>query len=59
MILLSTLIVIVIKHLICDINYNWFLNLNMINGKLWTGAGSDLLILMLENLNWFCLTGCY
>ena len=24
---------------------------------LWTGAGSGLLISMLEKLNWFCLTG--
>ena len=23
----------------------------------WTGAGSGLLISMLEKLNWFCLTG--
>ena len=42
MIQLPTLIVIVIRHLICDINYNWLLNLNLINETLWTGSGSDL-----------------
>ena len=47
----------VIRHLICGSNYNWFLNLNLICGALWTGAGSGLLISMLEKLNWFHLTG--
>ena len=42
MILLST--VSVIRHLICDNNYNWFLNLNLIYATLWTGTGSGLLI---------------
>ena len=54
MILLS--IVSVIRHLICDSNLNWLLNFNLICETLWTGAKSDLLILMLEKLNWFCLT---
>ena len=55
MILLSILCV--IRHLICDNNWNWLLNLNLIYETLWTGTGSGLLISMLEKLNWFCLTG--
>ena len=47
MILPSTLRV--IKH--------WLLNLNLIYEALSTGAESDLLISMLENLSWFHLTG--
>ena len=31
------------------------LNLNLIYEKLWTGAGSDSLISMLERFNWFHL----
>ena len=54
MILLSTLCV--IRHLICGNNYNWLLNFNMIYKTLYPGAGSGLLISMLEKLNWFCLT---
>ena len=49
MILLSTLNV--IRHLICGSNYNWLLNLNLTYETLWTGAGSGLLISMLEKLN--------
>ena len=48
-ILLSTLNV--IRHLICDNNQNWHLNLNHIYKTLWTGAGSGLLISILEKLN--------
>ena len=55
MILLSILSV--IRHLICGNNLNWFMNLNLIYGTLWTGAGSGLLISVLEKLNWFRLTG--
>ena len=51
MILLSILGV--IRHLICDNNLNWLLNLNLIYETLWTGAGSGLLILMLENSTGF------
>ena len=54
MILLSSQIV--IRHLICGTNYNWLLNLIWLK-RHWTGAGSGLLILMLEKLNLFCLTG--
>ena len=54
MILLSILSV--IRHLICGNNLNWLLNLNLIYETLWTGAGSGLLISMLERLNWFHLT---
>ena len=36
---------------------NWLLNSNLIYETLWTGAGSDLLISLLEKLNWFRLTG--
>ena len=53
MILLSILRV--IWHLICGKNYNCLLNLNLIFKTLWTGAGSDLLISMLEKFSWFCL----
>ena len=53
MILLSVLSV--IRHLICDCNLNWLLNLNLICETLWTGAKSDLLISMLGKFNWFCL----
>ena len=61
-ILLSMLIVLlsilsVIKHLICGINWNWLLNLNLIFKTLQTGERSGLLISMLGKLNWFCLTG--
>ena len=54
MILLS--ITSVINHLICGINLNWLLNLNLIYETLWTWARSGLLISMLGKLNWFCLT---
>ena len=53
MILLSTLNV--IRHLICGNNQNWLLNLNLTYKTLWTGAGSGLLISMLEKLNLFRL----
>ena len=61
-ILLSMLMILpsslnVIRHLICGNNHNWYLNLNLIYEMLWTGAGSSLLILMLEKLNWFHFTG--
>ena len=61
-ILLSTLMILlsilsVIRHLIFGSNLNWLLNLNLICETLWTGVRSDLLTLMLEKLNWFCLTG--
>ena len=49
MILLSTLNI--IRHLICGNNENWLLNLNLTYETLWTGAGSGLLISMLEKLN--------
>ena len=55
MIILSILSV--IKHLICGNNLNWLLNLNLIYEMLWTGVRSGLLISMLGNFNWFCLTG--
>ena len=35
----------------------WLLNLNLIYKTIWSGAGSDLLISMLEKLSWFLLTG--
>ena len=55
MILLSILSV--IRHLICDNNLNWLLNLNLIYETLWTGVRSGLLISMLGKLSWFRLTG--
>ena len=61
-ILLSMLIILlsttsVIKHLICGNNQDWLLNFNLIYETLWTGTGSNLLISLLEKLNWFRLTG--
>ena len=47
----------VIGQLICGNNQNWLLKLILIYETLWTGAGSDLLILMLEKLIGFHLTG--
>ena len=52
MILLFTLGV--IRNVICG--KNLLLNLNLIYGTLWTGAGNGLLISMLQKLNWFHLT---
>ena len=46
-----------IRHLTCGNNLNWLWNLNLIYETLWTGARSDLLISVLEKLNWFRLTG--
>ena len=49
MILLS--IVSVIMYLICGNNLKWLLNVNLIYKTLWIGAGSGLLVLMLEKLS--------
>ena len=49
MILLSILSV--IRHLICGSNLNWFLNLNLIYEKLWTGVRSGFLISMLVSFD--------
>ena len=53
MILLSILSV--IKHLICDNDLNWLLNLNLIYKTLLTGVRSALLISILRKHSWFCL----
>ena len=56
MILLSTLSL--VGHMICGNNERWLLNLNLTYEiLLWNGAGSDMLISMLEKVNLFCLTG--
>ena len=55
MILLSILSV--IRHLICDSNFNWLLILNLIYETRWTEARSGLLISMLAKRNWSHLTG--
>ena len=39
------------RHLICDNNLNWLLNLNLIYETQWTEARSGLLISMLRKLN--------
>ena len=60
MILLSILNV--SRHVICWNNLSWLLNLNLIYDTVWAGTGSSLLILVLQKLNWFRLTGqhwCY
>ena len=46
----------VIRHLVCDNNLNWLLNLNLIYETLLAGAKNSLLILMLGKLSWFHLT---
>ena len=51
MMLLSTIYLYVIRHLICGNNYNWLLNLNLTYETLLSGAGSSLLISILEKLN--------
>ena len=53
MILLSALSL--TRNLIGGNNYSWLLNLNLIFKALWTEAGSDLLIAMLEKPI-FCVT---
>ena len=62
-ILLSKLMILlciisVIRHLICDnrsdrICRSWLAKLNLICETLWNEVGSDLLISLLEELNWF------
>ena len=46
-----------IRHQIYGNNKSWLLNLNLIYETLWTGAGSGLLISILEKLSLFRLTG--
>ena len=46
----------VIRHLICNNNLNWLLNVNLIYETLCIGVRSGLLILMLGKLSWFRLT---
>ena len=48
MILSVILLYIAIRHPICGNHKNWFLNLNLIYERQWTGAGSGLLISMPE-----------
>ena len=47
----------VIRHLICGINLNWLLNLNLIYETLWTEVRSGFLISILGKLSWFGFTG--
>ena len=54
-------IISVIRHLICGnrsdrICRSWLAKLNLICQTLWNGAVSDLLISLLEELNWFRFT---
>ena len=44
------------NSLICDNNKSWLLNLNMTYKTLQIGAGSDLLISVLKQINLFSLT---
>ena len=46
----------VIRHLICGINLNWLLNLNLIYETLWTEVRSGFLISILGKLSWFGFT---
>ena len=52
MLMILLCILSVIRHLICDNNLNWFLNLNLIYETLWTG----LFISVLGKLSWLRLT---
>ena len=54
--LLSMLMMILLRHLICGNNLNGLLNLNLIYETLWAGARSGLLISILGKLIWFHLT---
>ena len=48
----------VIRHLICDNNLNWLLNLSLIYETLWTGLRSGLLIwitMVILMWKWMCL----
>ena len=55
LILLTTIRV--TRHLVCDINQNWLLNLHLICETLWRGAESGLLMPMLEKIELFRLAG--
>ena len=55
MLMILLLILIVMKHLICSNNLNWFLNLNLIYETLYTATRRGLLISMLRKLDWFRL----
>ena len=55
MLMILLLILIVMKHLICSNNLNWFLNLNLIYETLYTVTRRGLLISMLRKLDWFRL----
>ena len=57
MLMILLFILSVTRHLICDNNLNWLLNLNLIYQTLSTGVKSGLLILMLGKRSWFRLTG--
>ena len=47
----------VIRHLICGINLNRLLNLNLIYETLWTEVRSGFLISILGKLSWFGFAG--
>ena len=61
-VILLSMLMILLSTLKCDQTSNLWqqpelaLNLNLIYETLWTGAGSGLLISMLEKLRWFCLS---
>ena len=47
----------VIRHVVCDNNLNWLLNLNLIYEILRVGVRSGLIISVRGKINWFHLTG--
>ena len=53
MLMILLFILSVIRHLICDANLKWLLNLNLIYKTLWTGLKSGFLISMLGNSSGF------
>ena len=54
--MISVILLTMLIILLCGINLNWLLNLNLIYETQWTGVRSGLLISMLGKLNWFRLT---
>ena len=55
-VILLFMLIILLRHLICDNNYNWLLSLNLVNKTTWTVARTGWFISLLKKLNRFRLT---
>ena len=55
-VVLLSVLIILLRHLICDNNYNWLLSLNLVNKTMWTVARTGWFISVLKKLNRFRLT---